>query len=192
VCIIKITTICKHLLKKILHIDKSADRGKALKHTLGQPIAFEPNHRQDADLIFLAASAQDARQIVPFLNYYFADEIPIFATASVFDGVDRNHFNRDMNQVYFFDSPWMLDTHQRYAAMRQQIQQFWPQRFSQHARVYGLGIDAFDLIFSLRHLEKYKQLGLQGTSGHLVLDNNNHIKRHLLFAQFVQGHPKLL
>ena len=52
----------------------------------------------------------------------------------------------------------------------------------------ALGIDAYDLV---PHLDKLDTIRYQGTTGGLLLTENNRIKRNLLCAKFIQGSPQI-
>jgi hypothetical protein len=57
-----------------------------------------------AQLIFLAAEAEQARTVRPYLN----NQIPVFATSQINDGKNDPLANSDLNGIRFVDMPWLV------------------------------------------------------------------------------------
>ena len=58
-----------------------------------------------ADMIFLAASVDEARRVRPYLD----QAIPTFATSHVYDGSAENADNTPLSAIHFVDMPWMIN-----------------------------------------------------------------------------------
>lgn len=165
-------------IKDLLQIDASQQRSKSIKALLGNSVKFTPRRRQDADMIFLVASPEMARQILPLLRYYYAGKIPVYATSLSYAGnPDRKH-DRDLDGVIFCDIPWVVN----------------PEAVGQHPRryprLYALGMDAFALSQKLPEFVNQHTTQLSAATGLLTLDSNNTITRRLSFATFVDGAPQ--
>src|SRR5205823_5983563 len=65
--------------------------------------------RQDADMIFMIAPPEYARQIKPLLNYYYAGNLPIYATSHVYQGIPNAALDNDLNGIQFCDMPWTIN-----------------------------------------------------------------------------------
>lgn len=163
-----------------------ADITKQISHFLH----FKPPHdrRTDFDVIFLASSPQIGRQVKPLLKFFYAGDIPVYATASIYSGIPRSQrFDKDLNQVIFCTAPWSLANNTIEPNLYQQLQSASPERFSQNSKYYALGIDAFHIIQQLGRLKQSPQQTLPGTTGILSLNSQHRISRQLPCAQFRNG-----
>ncbi len=172
-------------LQALLNLDESKARIRAIKNLLGHEVRTEPRRRQDVDFIFLTAQPQQARQIRPQLKFFYAGNIPVYATSHVFTGSVNPRTDHDMNDILFCDMPWVLDSQ----PLWEKIHANWPNQSSRYKRLYALGVDSFDIIAHLRRLSAYKFQQFPGRTGLLSLDNVHHIKRKLRWARFVNGRP---
>lgn len=150
---------------------------------------FKPPHdrRTDFDVIFLASSPQIGRQIKPLLKFFYAGDIPVYATASIYSGICAKRFDKDLNQVIFCAAPWSLANNNVEPNLYQQLKSASPERFSRNSKYYALGIDAFHIIQSLAVLKQSPQQTLQGATGILSLNSQHRIVRQLPCAQFRNG-----
>ena len=138
-----------------------------------------PKRRQDFDVIFLVAYPSVARQIKPLLNYYFANDIPVYATSSVYGGSPNTQKDRDLNGIIFCDMPWIFSHHIK--------SENWPEQFNSYDRLYALGMDSFALGTQLNQLRLFPAMGVSDKSGIVYLTPNQRIARMLAFGQFKQG-----
>ena len=123
--------------------ENGADITKQMKNFLH----FKPPHnrRTDFDVIFLASSPQIGRQVKPLLKFFFAGDIPVYATASIYSGIYAKRFDKDLNQIIFCAAPWSLANNNVEPNLYQQLKSASPERFSRNSKYYALGIDAFHL-----------------------------------------------
>jgi outer membrane PBP1 activator LpoA protein len=176
-------------LQQLLNIDESYGRFKALKQALRTEVKFEPRRRADADFIFVAASPQQARQIRPQLKFYYAADLPVYATSHVFSGNVDAALDRDMDGIMFPDMPWTLSTIP--SPLWVSIEESWGARSRPYRRLYGLGVDTFNVIPQLRRLSNYRFQQFRGVTGVLSLNELNQMQRHLTWAKFAAGIPKV-
>lgn len=179
-------------IKNALHIDTSEQRAEELSNSLNIPLEFEPRRRQDFDMVFIAAQPTEARQIPPLLAFYFAQDIPIYATSSVYSGEGNFAIDKDLNGVTFCDIPWNTDSQPTSPQPNNPIAALWPTPAQSQPRLYALGIDAYQLIPVLPRLEAIPHFSLNGATGKLSLDKNHRIIRTLRCTHFVNGQPKRL
>ncbi len=171
-----------HAIRGILHIDASEAREKQIKQLIGRSIEAIPRRRQDFDLIFLVAYPSEARQIKPLLNYYYAGDVPVYATSSVYGGSPNTMKDRDLNGIIFCDMPWVFMNHLG--------NRNWPEQLNSYNRLYALGLDSFTLSTQLNQLLLFP--AISDESNILYLSNNHQIARILTFGQFRQGEPQLM
>ncbi len=169
-------------IRSLLHIDASEIRAKQIKQLLGRSIESIPHRRQDFDVIFLVAYPSSARQIKPLLNYYYADDIPVYATSSVYGGSLNTMRDRDLNGIIFCDMPWIFSHNLG--------DKNWPEQFNSYGRLYALGVDSFLLTTTLNELLLFP--AVNNDNGVLYLNANHQISRILSFGQFREGRPEKL
>jgi outer membrane PBP1 activator LpoA protein len=158
-------------IREALHISKSEEREKHIKRLLGETIQTRPSRRNDIDMIFLLAYPSKARQIMPLLKYYYAGDLPVYATSTVYSGNLNSMKDNDLNGIIFCDMPWVF--------ANQMGNKPWPEQFNSYNRLYALGIDSFNLATQLNQLIVFPSLGFNDKSGLLYLKSANH-KRALV------------
>ncbi len=170
----------------VLNIDKSDRRRQQLGADLGIALEFESRRRQDVDAIFVAADAGAGRLLAPQLRFWFAGDIPTYATSAIYESSRQNG---DLNGLLFADTPWVLENDAAPPALAGTLQRYWPQRTSaQWTRFYGFGFDAYRLMFEL-HEGPNTLSSFPALSGELSLDDGGRIRRGLPMAQFRDGVP---
>ena len=168
-----------------LHIDASKQRRKSMQKLLGQNLKFEPRRRQDVNLVVILALPQDARQLVPTLAFHHAAKIPVFTSHHAYQGPTETTRDRDLNNVYFSDLPWMLEADDTVST----VQTVWPNR-QRYNRLFALGADAFRLFPRLEQMQMFPATRVRGLTGLLRLEDDA-IKSKLSWARFRNGHPQV-
>ncbi len=130
-----------------------------------------------ADMIFLAASVDEARRVRPYLD----QAIPTFATSHVYDGSAENADNTPLSAIHFVDMPWMINPqHPDFVPYREAAAKLPP---GQAQRWFAVGVDAWNIIIAKAG---GTSLLLPGLSGTLHMEGNNMV-RELPMAQFTSG-----
>lgn len=168
-------------IRELLHV--SANDAHRKKTTKKDDKIDEPLRREDFDAIFLVAYPSKARQIVPLLRYYYAGDIPVYATSNVYSGSTNIMKDRDLNNVIFCDMPWVF-THQV-------KNQNWPEQFNSYNRLYAIGMDAYALSTQLNKLLLFPAVGINNKSGIIYLNRGQEISRILVFGKFQNGVAEL-
>jgi outer membrane PBP1 activator LpoA protein len=178
-------------IRSLLNIDESRARVQQLKGLLGMQFETEPRRRQDADFIFLAARPKQGRQLGPQLKFHHAGGLPIYATSHIYSGVADNERDRDLGQISFVDTPWLLEQEQKGELSRARLQQLMPGVKGQYARLYAMGIDSYNLLASLESLQQPGRT-FSGKSGTLYLDRRNRLHRLLVWADMARGKASII
>jgi outer membrane PBP1 activator LpoA protein len=153
-------------IPRLLHVNSNAD------HSAPQ------QRRQDFDVIFLLASPQTARQIVPLLKYYYADKVPIYSTSVIYSGKPSPQNDSDLNGVTFSDMPWTLQMANK------------PASGGSHSnRLYAVGRDAYLLSNEILRLKTLPNFPIYGATGALTLTPKQQIYRRLAWVQMRNGRP---
>lgn len=140
---------------------------------------IEASRRQDIDAIFLLAYPSMARQIVPMLKYYYAGDVPVYATSAAYGAYYNPSLDRDLDGLYFLDIPWVFN--------HQIGHRNWPEPWNTYSRLYALGYDSFEMTQQWQALQSMPQSGLSKQTGVLYMMPNGHIRRELVLGQFHQG-----
>lgn len=116
--------------------------------------------KQNADLVFLSASAREARAVRPYLS----SQLTVFATSQVNDGRQDAGANVDLLGIRFVDMPWLLQPDHTAVMVYPRLPQLGPdlQRF------YALGIDACRIAGQI--LAGRNRIDIDGVTGYLTLD----------------------
>ncbi len=93
-------------IKSLLQIDESEARIRAITQWTGQSVETTSRARQDLDYIYYAGKLDNAKQIRPLVDFYFADQIPMLASQTLHDGQpSRNTKNEDIERIVFTEIP---------------------------------------------------------------------------------------
>jgi outer membrane PBP1 activator LpoA protein len=147
--------------------------------------------RQDLDFIFLAANPQQARQIPPLMQFYYAKNLPIYAMASVYSGVPNPGRDNDLNGVVFCDSPWVVNAKARNSTLDSMAKQSLTHPDEQ-ARLFAFGVDAFKVVKEINRLSASPQYRFNGATGTISMDSSGFIVREPDCARFSLGVPRVL
>lgn len=165
-------------MQQVLHISDSQERERKLKQILGQNIQAFVSRRHDFDMVFLLAYPSKARQIMPLLKYYYAGDVPVFATSSVYSGTANSLKDKDLDGLLFCDIPWVF--------AHQMGTRNWPEQFNSYNRLYALGRDSYTLASQLNQLLLFPVDGKE-EQGALYLKGSKKVARVLEWGQFRQG-----
>lgn len=162
-------------IAELMGVSASEERHRALSAVLGKKSEFEPQRRGDVDLIFLGARSQDARLLIPQLRFNRAGDLPVYATALVYDGKPT----ADLNGLRFCDTPWWIGDGETLAAQKAAAASL-P---SGGTRLFALGRDAYTLSSGLARGSLHVGDGIDGVSGHLEWRGASVIGRQLACVQ---------
>ncbi|MGX5174702.1 penicillin-binding protein activator [Aliikangiella sp. IMCC44653] len=181
----------KQNVQKLLRVDTSIQRKRSLERLLGRNLEFEMRRRQDADFIFMLARPEDGRRIKPFINYYFAHDLPVIATSSIFSGKRDPQTDIDLNGIEFTDIPLLLSEQAEFEQTRQTLGQILPEALDARGRYFALGYDSYNILSQLAILQAFPEYRWNGLTGELGVDFNGLVHRYLTWAQFNRGVPNV-
>ncbi len=187
-------------VKNLLSINGSEIRHKRLEQLVGRKLKNSVRRRDDIDIVFIAASAGDARKLVPLLKFYRAHDLPLFATSSVFSGKFSKIKDADLNGLNFVDLPWLMDglnsqalnpedstdetaqTSTLVVKARQNL------RYGGSGldRLYALGYAAYEVIPELARLHADPWQQFIGKTMSLRLDENRNLNHESAWGAFTQ------
>lgn len=130
-----------------------------------------------AQMIFLAAEADQARSVRPYLN----NQIPVYATSQINDGKNDPLVNGDLNGIRFVDMPWLVQPDHA-AVMVYPRPEGLPTELQ---RFYALGIDSCRIAGQL--LSGNQTINLDGVTGRVTYRGGSSLQRDPVQAVFRDG-----
>lgn len=177
-------------ISNALSITDSVTRTTELSQLLGEKLKSTPRRRRDINSIFLAATPQEARQIIPLLRFYYAGDIPVFSIANIYTGYPAPRNDHDLNGIYFDDMPWIIKNSPTIDQFKRTILSLWKNNYQNNSRLYGLGIDAFTISTLYSRLLALPNFAIHGVTGQIFLQPDHTVYQQLYFARFSQGIPQ--
>jgi outer membrane PBP1 activator LpoA protein len=173
------------LLRQHLKIADGEQRQAAVQQQLGKKVLGHPTPRPDVDLILMAGTRPEARQLKSILTSLYAQHIPIWGTSRLNDGPRNPGMDQELNGIRLTDAPWMLDDF--FQDERSKLIGTWPKYQAGAARLFAFGYDAYQLLPILPILRQQPDYQLNGLSGSLLMDSRQHIQRRLVWSQYQKG-----
>ncbi|MDD9812257.1 MAG: penicillin-binding protein activator [Gammaproteobacteria bacterium] len=203
----------------LLGIDRSIAREKILTAQMEIDLVFTPRRRDDIDFLFLAASAADARLLVPHLRFYQAHDLPLYATSRVYGGAPDPATDADLDGIIFGDLAWVIDAAKRprpaavvstdppldsmAGATPTSPASASPTAATEtpgaralgayfHTgldRLYALGLESYRLIPELESLRAQPARRHYGAAVDVSVGADGNARRHLTWARFERGLP---
>lgn len=143
------------------------------------------------DALFLLALPEYARQVPPTMDYYYAPNLPIYATSHLHEGRLQTRLDQDLNDVMFVDIPWQIpdaavggEEALPFAATYRSLRD---ESDASMFRLMAMGVDAYELAIRFTNLDELN--GLNGSTGTLYLRDDGRIYRELPWAKFQNGVP---
>ncbi|TMG76006.1 MAG: penicillin-binding protein activator [Betaproteobacteria bacterium] len=130
-----------------------------------------------AQFTFLAAEADQARTVRPYLN----NQMPVFATSQVNDGKTGPLVNSDLNGMRFVDMPWLVQPDHAAVMIYPRLEGF----STELQRFYALGIDSCRIASGL--LSGQQRVSLDGVTGKISYHGGNALERQPVQAVFRDG-----
>ncbi|MDN3653543.1 penicillin-binding protein activator [Thalassotalea ponticola] len=174
-------------VKSSLDVALSDQRIYQLRNRIKENVKAEARSRRDIDMIYLIANADQARLVKPYIDVNispFANAIPVFASSRSHDRDADTNTRRDLRGVTFTDAPWLIPGASKDQVQYAQAQQLWPNRSSQMARLYAMGIDSINLLDKLRAMKLLPSIIFEGETGTWKLDQQGVFHRSLGWAKF--------
>jgi len=144
-----------------------------------------PQQMSNIDFVFAIGNPTLIRQVKPMLQYNYAGKLPVFTTSSGWDGSVSHEASFDVKGVELPDIPWLVEEGNGLLS-RSSINQQFPASKGKYARLYPMGMDAYNLLSHLQNLEHSGTGTLQGQTGVLYMDQNQHIHRLLTWISLAQ------
>lgn len=182
-------------ITEALDVAQSKNRIKQLERQLIPELYNVPRNRRDVDAIVAFATPEQTELLNPIVESSlspFSDRnVPVYVTSrSISLDITKNQL-RDLQNVYFFDLPWMMPEHP-WLPLSAQVNSFYPNQRDSTKRLFALGYDAFTQISALPHLAAIPQLSTPALSGELSVNQYQQVIRRLPIAVIDNEKVKVL
>lgn len=135
--------------------------------------------------LFISMLPQQARLLVPQLKIAGV-RVPVYATSHVHSGERNVGLDRDLDGVEFADAPWLLGPMPGKPDRDEIVNQIASANGS-GARLFALGMDAYNLLAYVDQLLANPGQYADGATGQLTADRQGRISRTLSWARFENG-----
>ncbi|MGC1456676.1 MAG: penicillin-binding protein activator [Steroidobacteraceae bacterium] len=179
-------------ISQVLRVNESEARAKRLESVLGTRLSTQWRRRGDVSFIFSPGQAQAERLLRQQLKFYFAGDVPTYATAAAFE--PNASANQDLDGLIFPDAPWLLGG-ALVDSVRDATNAAWPSGGPRRSMLFAFGFDAARMATALRSIPAQSSatsLAVDGLTGHLTVAADGHVLRDLMWAQMRNGEPRLL
>jgi outer membrane PBP1 activator LpoA protein len=172
------------MFENIMHIDDSNLRIDNIKKILETNIDTAISAKANTDVLFLAASPEEARQIKPAMSYQFAKDIPVFAISSIYTDIPSITNDSDLEGISLPVYNWQ--NRGDISDLQQKVLNFNKKR-NQNKNLYALGIDAYNLITKINQLTFFNDNSTKGLTGNLHVNSDFKIIKELQIMRFKNG-----
>ena len=156
-----------------------------------RPITKLSGGSGNADLLFLVATHQVAREIAPQIRTLSPYDLPIYSTSHIYRGSFDLQADQPLVGLYFVDIPWLVAPDPGDAVSRERLKRSIPGMKDSYIRLYAMGIDAYRLAPRLGWMASSRDAAMYGKTGQLRLDNQRNIVRQLTLATMKPSGPEL-
>lgn len=181
----------KSNVQNLLRVNDSVERKKKIEQILGRNIESKIRRRQDADFIFMISTPKEARRIKPFIDFYFALDLPVISTERVYSGSPEPQLDNDLNGIEFSDIPFYISQQPDMKNARNLLSSIDEDILKgTNGRFFSLGYDAFQIITQIAKLQAFPDYRWYGLSGEIGVNEQGLVHRYLTWAKFTRGLPK--
>jgi len=142
--------------------------------------------RDGPQFVFLAASAANARALVPQLRFQMTYEPVLYATSDAVDPGPRAV--PDLDGLQYPEMPWILDGGLEAPRLWDLLQKDWAAEARGRVRLYAFGYDAYRLLRGMSAASRGSAAG--GLSGRLQVAPDGRVQREPDWARMHGGRPQ--
>ncbi|WP_236037085.1 penicillin-binding protein activator [Marinomonas vulgaris] len=125
-------------IQKLLLVDESYARRRSIERWIGTEVDSIGRSREDLDYVYYVGKLNDAKQIRPLLDFYFANKIPMLASSTLNDNPpEKSTKAEDIERILFTEMPALLPANDSLSALSKN------QNSNILRRLQALGADAF-------------------------------------------------
>ncbi|MDB4512235.1 penicillin-binding protein activator, partial [Arenicella sp.] len=162
-------------LKQLFDINQSQARYRKISDVLGFKPEFLAYRRSDVDFIFMIADNESGRIVRPQINFFSGKTVPVYSTSSVFNGIQDQANNLDLEDTLFPVMPWILQSIDiaPYAGQLNML--------------FAMGSDAYQVAANYQTMRNNPELAISGKMGSLHMETSGEIIFEPIWAQYKNG-----
>ena len=164
-------------IQSLFHLNQSIQRYTDIEEVIDKQLEFKPRIRDDINAAVLFANYQNAMLIYPLMKFYYADELPVYASSHVYEP-GGEQLLRELDGLIYNDIPFIVD----------RVRYPNSDKVKKLPRLYALGQDAYRLINTIRRIS-VSSTELEGATGYISVAENRRLHRRLNWAKFNRGKP---
>ncbi len=164
-------------VQTLFQLNQSIQRYTDIEKVVGEKLDFRPRIRDDINAAVLFANYQNATLIYPLMKFYYADELPVYASSHAYEP-GKEKLLRELDGLVYNDIPFIVD----------RVRYPDSDKVKELPRLYALGKDAYRLINTIRRIA-ISNTELDGATGYISTDENRRLHRRLNWAKFNKGKP---
>ncbi len=154
-------------IQKLLLINESYARKRSVEKWIGTSVDSIARSREDLDYVYYIGKLNDAKQIRPLLDFYFADKIPMLASSTLNDSApERSTKPEDIERILFTEVPALTPNNTSLDAL--------PKNQSSNIlrRLQALGADSYLLANKYQLFTLLPSTKISANTGIITMDEN--------------------
>lgn len=154
-------------IQKLLLIDESFARRRLIERWTGTNVDSIARSREDLDYVYYVGKLNDAKQIRPLLDFYFAEKIPMLASSTLNDSApEKSTKPEDIERILFTELPALTPKNTALSAL--------PKNQSSNIlrRLQALGADSYLLANKYKLFALLPSTKVSANTGIITIDEN--------------------
>ncbi|MBD5771724.1 penicillin-binding protein activator [Marinomonas sp. SM2066] len=154
-------------IQKLLLIDESHARKKLVEQWSRTKVDSIARSREDLDYVYYVGKLNDAKQIRPLLDFYFADKIPMLASSTLNDSAPEKSTNpSDIERILFTEAPALTPNNKMLVGLDKN------QNSNILRRLQALGADSYLLANKYQLFILLPSTKVSANTGIITIDDN--------------------
>ncbi|MGV6853366.1 MAG: penicillin-binding protein activator [bacterium] len=178
-------------LRSLFQLNKSVMRHKRLERLLNSDLGFEVQRRADIDGMAIISKSAASHLLIPQIKFQHGVGLSLVAMPDMYSGFVDTTRDKDLNDVYICDSPWLFD-HKIFGQNQSDLAKIFNSSNNKNSRLFALGTDSFAILPTIRWLSQHAEESLSAATGQLSIDDSGTIQRLLSCGQFKNSKLSLL
>lgn len=170
-------------IQKLLLINESHARRKLVEQWTGTKVDSIARSREDLDYVYYVGKLNDAKQIRPLLDFYFADKIPMLSSSTLNDSEPDKSINpSDIERILFTEVPALTPNNTALTALPKN------QNSNILRRLQALGADAYLLANKYPLFTLLPSTKIAANTGIITMDENGIFHKRPEIMTYRKGH----
>lgn len=169
-------------IHSLLLVNESNARKRLIEQWTGTSVDSIARPREDLDYVFYVGKLNDAKQIRPLLDFYFADKIPMLAASTLNDSApDRTIKPGDIERILFTEVPAL--------APKSTVLNQLPKNQDSNIlrRLQALGADSYLLANKYLLFTLLPSTKISANTGIITLDENGIFRKRPIIMTYRKG-----